>query len=248
MKKNLKTLKNKTVLITGANGDIGRSIIESFEKKNFNIICLIRKKNKDFLKFIKKKKNIYLISSDLTNEKKLSIEISKFFSKNRKLDVLVNNAGKASGSIIEMTSQKKLKEIFDINFFAQIRITQLLLKYLKLSKNPSIINVGSITSKIPERGTLSYGCSKLAFMHATKIMANEFSKYNIRVNGINPNVANSRMLRQMEDTARKKLIDNSYLKRSCEPKEIADLIIFLSSKNSLYVNGQIINIDGGMNC
>ncbi len=241
-------LKNKTVLITGANGDIGRSIIEAFEKKNANIICLIKKKNKDFLKFIKRKKNIKLIISDLTNEKKLSTEINKFFSKNKNLDILVNNAGKASGSIFEMTSQKNLKEIFDINFFAQIKITQLLLKYLKVSKNASIINIGSVSSIIPERGTLSYGCSKLAFMHATKIMANEFANNNIRVNGINPNVTNSRMLKQMQETAKEKLINNSYLKRACEPKEIAELVIFLSSKNSSYINGQIINIDGGMNC
>jgi len=242
-------MKNdKTVLITGANGDIGKSIIKIFEKKKYNIICLIRKKNKDFLRFIEKKRNIKIIISDLTNEKKLTKEINNFFSKNKKLDILINNAGKASGSIIEMTSQKNLKEIFDINFFAQIKITQLVLKYLKESENASIINIGSISGKIPDRGNLAYGCSKTALMHATKIMANEFSNYKIRVNGINPNVTNSKMLKQMSDSAKEKLINNSYLKRACEPKEIAELIFFLSTKNSNYINGQVIDINGGMNC
>ena len=242
-------MKNdKTVLITGANGDIGKSIIKIFEKKKYNIICLIRKKNKDFLRFIEKKRNIKIIISDLTNEKKLSKEINNFFSKNKRLDILINNAGKASGSIIEMTSQKNLKEIFDINFFAQIKITQLVLKYLKESENASIINIGSISGKIPDRGNLAYGCSKTALMHATKIMANEFSNYKIRVNGINPNVTNSKMLKQMSDSAKEKLINNSYLKRACEPKEIAELIFFLSTKNSNYINGQVIDINGGMNC
>jgi 3-oxoacyl-[acyl-carrier protein] reductase len=242
-------MKNdKTVLITGANGDIGRSIIKAFEKKRYNIVCLIKKKNKDFLQFVKKKKNIKIIISDLTDEKKLSIEINNFFSKNKKLDILINNAGKASGSIIEMTSQKNLKEIFDINFFAQIKITQLVLKYLKESENASIINIGSISGKIPDRGTLAYGCSKAAFMYATKIMANEFSNYKVRVNGINPNVTNSKMLKQMSVSAKEKLINNSYLKRACEPKEIAELVIFLSTKNSNYINGQVIDINGGMNC
>jgi len=147
-----------------------------------------------------------------------------------------------------MTSQKNLKEIFDINFFAQIKITQLVLKYLKESENASIINIGSISGKIPDRGNLAYGCSKTALMHATKIMANEFSNYKIRVNGINPNVTNSKMLKQMSDSAKEKLINNSYLKRACEPKEIAELIFFLSTKNSNYINGQVIDINGGMNC
>jgi len=202
----------------------------------------------DFLRFIEKKRNIKIIISDLTNEKKLTKEINNFFSKNKKLDILINNAGKASGSIIEMTSQKNLKEIFDINFFAQIKITQLVLKYLKESENASIINIGSISGKIPDRGNLAYGCSKTALMHATKIMANEFSNYKIRVNGINPNVTNSKMLKQMSDSAKEKLINNSYLKRACEPKEIAELIFFLSTKNSNYINGQVIDINGGMNC
>ena len=91
------------------------------------------------------------MESDLTDEINLKTN-KKIFSKNKKLDILINNAGIASGSIIEMTSQKNLKEVFNINF-SQIRITQLVLKYLKNSKKASIINIGSISAKIADRGT-----------------------------------------------------------------------------------------------
>ena len=158
----------------------------------------------------------------------------------------MNNAGVASGSIVEMTSQKNLKDIFDVNFFSQIRLTQLLLKYLKKSKNSSIINIGSIVSQIPERGTLAYGSSKAAFMHATKIMSNEFSNYKIRVNGICPNVTNTKMLQKMDQNSKDKLILRSFSKRTCEPIEVANLVMFLASKKSEYINGQIIRLDGGM--
>ena len=142
-------LKGKTALITGANGGIGKSIVNLFLKNNANVICLVRKSDKKFNKFIKKlSKNVTIIESDLTDENNLRTQVEKAFSKNRKLDVLVNNAGIASGSIIEMTSQKNLKEIFDVNFFSQIRLTQLVLKYLKNSKKSSIINIGSISAKI----------------------------------------------------------------------------------------------------
>ena len=242
-------LKGKTALITGANGGIGRSIVNLFLKNNANVICLIRKSDKQFNKYIKKlSKNITVIESDLTDEINLKRQVEKAFSNKKKLDILVNNAGKASGSIIEMTSQKNLKEIFNVNFFSQIRLTQLVLKYLKNSKKPSIVNIGSVSAKIADRGTLAYGCSKIAMMHATKIMANEFSNYKIKVNGICPNATNTKMLKKMDSKSRDALISRSFMKKPCEPKDVANLILYLSSKNSEYINGQIIFMDGGMEC
>jgi 3-oxoacyl-[acyl-carrier protein] reductase len=242
-------LRGKTVLITGANGGIGKSIIDLFIRNNANIICLIRKSDTKFTNYIKKfSRKIKIIEADLTDEITLKTKIEKNFSSKQKIDILINNAGKASGSIIEMTSQKNLKEIFDINFFSQIRLTQFVLKYLKKSQNASIINVGSVAIKTAEKGTLAYGCSKTAMMHATKIMANEFSNYNIRVNGICPSATNTKMLKKMDPKSRDKLISKSFMKRACEPNEVANLILFLSSKTSHYLNGQIIYLDGGMEC
>ena len=103
-------LKGKTALITGANGGIGRSIVNLFLKNNANVICLIRKSDKQFNKYVKRlSKNITVIESDLTDEINLKRQVEKAFSNKKKLDILVNNAGKASGSIVEMTSQKNLK-------------------------------------------------------------------------------------------------------------------------------------------
>jgi 3-oxoacyl-[acyl-carrier protein] reductase len=241
--------KGKTALITGANGGIGKSIVSLFLKNNANVVCLIRKPDQKFKKYIEKlSKNVIIIESDLTDETNLKVQVEKIFSKNKKLDILVNNAGTASGSIIEMTSQKNLKEIFNVNFFSQIRLTQLVLKYLKNSKQSFIVNIGSISAKVADRGTLAYGCSKIALMHATKIMANEFSNYKIRVNGICPNATNTKMLKKMDSKSRELLISRSFMKKACEPIDVANLILYLCSKNSEYINGQIIFMDGGMNC
>ncbi len=242
-------LRGKTALITGANGGIGRSILELFLKNNANVICLVRKSDIKFKNYVKKfSGRVKIIETDLTDEVNLKIKIEKTFSNNQKLDILINNAGKASGSIVEMTSQKNLKEIFDVNFFAQIRLTQLVLKYLKKSKNASIINIGSVITKLAMRGTLAYGCSKTALMHATKIMANEFAVYGMRVNGICPNATNTKMLKEMDPKSKNELISKSFMKKACEPNEVANSILFLSSKNSQYTNGQIIFLDGGMEC
>tara|TARA_Y100000768_G_scaffold241135_1_gene182710 strand:- start:1247 stop:1978 length:732 start_codon:yes stop_codon:yes gene_type:complete len=242
-------LKGKTALVTGANGGIGKSIVNLLINNQANVICLIRKSNQQFKKYIKKFSNrITVVETDLTDEVNLKMKIEKAFSKKKKLDILINNAGISSGSIIEMTSQNNLKEVFDVNFFAQIKLTQLVLKYLKNSDNSSIINIGSIAAKIADRGTLAYGCSKIALMHATKIMANEFSSYGIRVNGICPNATNTKMLKKMDPKSKDALISRSFMKKVCEPKDVANLIIYLCSKNSDYINGQIIFMDGGMEC
>ena len=132
-------LKGKTALITGANGGIGKSVLDLFLKNDANVICLIRKQDKKFEKYVKKfSKKVNIIETDLTDEKNLKIKLEKIFSKKKKLDLLINNAGTASGSIIEMTSQKNLKQVFDVNFFSQIRLTQLVLKNLKRSRQITI--------------------------------------------------------------------------------------------------------------
>ena len=231
-------IKGKIALITGASGGIGKSILDLFIKNEVKVICLINK-NSNFIKKYKNK-NVEFIKSDLRDYDNLKNQVEKIFTKKKKLDILVNNAGIASGALVEMTSQKILKESFEVNFFAQIRLTQLLLKYLKKSKSPSIVNMGSIVNFVPERGTLAYGSSKAAFMHATKIMAKEFATYKIRVNGIAPNVTKTKMLKKMNINSK------TYLNRVCLPIEVAKTVVFLSSEDASYVNGQILRLDGGM--
>lgn len=236
--------KQKIALLTGASGGIGEAILNLFLKNKIKVICLINKN----LNFKKKYRNtnVEFIESDIRDFSRLKEKLQKVLIKKNKLDILINNAGIASGSIIEMTSERSLKESFDVNFFSQIKITQYLLRYLKRSKTASIINMGSVTNFIPERGTLAYGTSKAAFMHATKIMANEFSLYKIRVNGICPNVTKTNMMKKMETNAKNSLISKSYIKRPLLPSEVAKAVLFLCSENSHYINGQILRLDGGM--
>ncbi len=240
-------LKNKVVLITGANGGIGRAIAQKFIKENAKIICAVRKIDSSFSKFLKKnsKNIISTLVFDLLDENQIKNEINKL-NKNLKVNILINCAGSASGSIFELTSKKKLKEAFEINFFSQIYITQLLLKKLKKNKNSSIINIGSTSGIAADRGYLSYGASKSALMFSTKILANELSIYGIRVNCIAPGITKTKMLEKMDINYKKILLAETFLKRECTPKQVAALATFLASDNSLHINGQIIRIDGGM--
>ena len=126
-------LSGKTAFITGSNGGIGRAIVEAFIKNGANLICAIRKTDTEFSEYLsnikkKTKQTVDLLEFDLENEEEMKSKIQSLYKKNITLDVLVNNAGIPSGSIFEMTSLKNLKKKFEVNFFAQIRLTQLIIR------------------------------------------------------------------------------------------------------------------------
>ena len=110
-------LLNKTILITGSNGGIGRVLCKKIASNGGNIICCIRKKDNKFYKYIKilskkYKKKIKILLFDLENEKQITKSINSLYKNNIIIDVLVNNAGTASGSLIEMTLLNDLKKVF----------------------------------------------------------------------------------------------------------------------------------------
>ena len=241
----------RTAFISGANRGLGIKILSAFLEEGYDVICSVRENNKKFqnklsLIPINNKQTIRVLEFDLVDHIKVKQEIKKLYNDKIILDVLINNAAVADGSIFEMTSIKRLKEIFEVNFFSQIYITQLLLRLLKKSDSASIINIGSISGIRADKGTLSYSTSKAAFMHSTKIIANELSIYGIRVNSIAPNITKTDMLSKMDENAKQGLLDLTFLKRSAEPEEICNLISYLASPQSSYINGQIYRIDGGM--
>ena len=199
------------------------------------------------MNFIERIKNILLVLKfDLTNENQVKKSILKIDKKKLKINVLINNAGVASGSIFEMTSINIMKKVFEVNFFSQLKFIQLMLKNLKKSQSSSIINIGSLSGIVAERGFISYGSSKAALMYATKILSNELSNYGIRVNAIAPNITKSKMLNLMSKKSIESFKEQSFLKKECTVNDIANLISFLASDDAKYLNGQVIRLDGGM--
>ena len=112
-------------------------------------------------------------------------------------------------------------------------------------KTGSIINIASTAGIIGAAGTTSYGSSKAALIFATKTMATELGVMNIRVNALAPSLTKTDMFDQMEEKARKKLIESTALKRPAEVVEVANVALFLASDLSSFITGQVIRADGG---
>ena len=244
-------LQGKVAVVTGANRGIGKCITETFAENGASIIACMRvisPETDDWMKNLESKFNISInpVMVDLSNEKSVKRSIKEIMSISKRIDVLVNNAGIASGALFQMTPISELRKIFEINFFSQIALSQGIAKIMVRNKSGSIINLSSTAAFIADPGTLAYGSSKSAFARATQSMANELGSYNIRVNAIAPSVTKTDMFEQMSLEAREKLINASALKRAAEPKDIANVALFLASELSSFVTGQVIRADGGI--
>jgi 3-oxoacyl-[acyl-carrier protein] reductase len=244
-------LNNKTVIITGCNRGIGKSILETFIKNGANIIACVRKENINFTNYLLELEKTYKISikvvyfdfEDFSEIKKAINEISSF---KVQINVLVNNTGIASGSSFQMTSINELEKVMKINFTSQMLFTQGISRIMSKNGEGSIINISSVAGIIGDIGNISYGSSKAALNFATKTIASELGRYNIRVNAIAPSITETDMFFQMSESAREKLIQSSSLKRVGKPEEIANTALFLASELSSLITGQILRVDGGI--
>ena len=244
-------LKNKTALITGANGGIGLSILKKFSENGADIIACTRSKNEKFEQLIldisKKNKNkITPIYFDLSKENEIDQAIEKINSISNKIEIVVNNAGINQVSLFQMTSIEKIKEIFDINFFSQLILTQKLMKIMIKNKKGSIINISSNAAEECDAGRVGYASSKAALIAFTKVLSKELGSFNIRVNAIAPGLTNTKMMGK--DVSRKVIeeaIKRVALKRPAEPEEISDVVVFLGSDLSSYISGEVIFVTGG---
>lgn len=241
----------KTVLITGCNRGIGREAVKVFAEHGYNLICCIRQPNDEFASYIaelseKHAVAIDLLCFDMADESAIKTALTPLIKSNRKIDVLVNNAGIASGGLLHMTSMAKLKEVFQINFFSQVLITQLVSKLMIRHKGGSIINMGSIAGLENFSGYTSYGSSKAALMFFTRTIAKELAPHGVRVNSVAPGLTDTNMATQMEEKAWAEMIKRTDLQRLGHPNEVVSAILWLASDATSFITGQIIRVDGGM--
>lgn len=238
-------------MITGCNRGIGREAVRLFAENGNNLICCIRKENSDFEQFISGLRSRYGVKIetlyfDMSDESAIKNTLQPLLKEKRQIDVLINNAGVATGGLLQMTSMTQLREVFQINFFSQVLITQMISKLMMRQKSGVIINMGSVAGLDSFAGYTAYGSSKAAVMSFTRIIARELASYNIRVNAIAPGLTDTNMANQMEGKAYQEMVNRSAMNRLGKPEEIAQLMVYLASDDASFVNGQVIRIDGGM--
>jgi len=245
-------LKGKTAVLTGSNRGIGKEILKVFAKNGANIWACVRKLDNDFIDYTKDigtdfKVKITPLAFDLSNEGQVKEGIKIIRSAKLPVDILVNNAGVIFTALFQMTHINKIKEIFEINYYSQMLLTQSITKLMARQKYGNIINISSSAAIEGNEGRTAYASSKAALIAATKVLAKELAIYNIRVNAIAPGLTETDMMK--ESTPKEALnetLNRICMRRSGRPEEIANAVLFLASDLSSYITSQTLRVDGGM--
>ena len=245
-------IKGKTAVVTGCNKGIGKKILEVFSANGATVFACVRNIDEEFKSFSNKLKQkfnnqIIPVQFDLNDEKGIKEAANIILTSNKSIDILVNNAATIHTSIFQMTPGKKLKELFEVNFFSQTIFTQYILKSMVKNKKGSIVYISSSSALDGNEGRSAYSSAKAAMIAHAKVLSRELGVHNIRVNSIAPGLTNTDMMKKNhQEKIINEVISRISLRRIANPEEIANVVLLLSSDLTSYITGQVIRVDGGM--
>ncbi len=245
-------LQNRRILVTGASSGIGLAITKSLIESGANVIAVVRNINSKHIKNLnhvkeKHKNALKIIAINLESEEEVKIKTMKLIKEFDDIFGLVNNAGQIFNGLVQMTPKGEFSKMLDINFFAPLTITQILIKKMIKNKEGSIVNISSTSSQDCTVGRAAYSSSKIALEAMTKTLAYELGRYNIRANCILPGLTNTKLMKEnTNENIISEVLKNIALRRIAEPEEIANLVSFLCSNKASYITAQSIRVDGGL--
>lgn len=235
-----------TILITGANRGIGLATAEHLIEEGYRIGACVRSGSQELDQLLGTDQSHAQFKLDLADELSIHSCAKEALEWAGHVHGLVNCAGMTHGSPFAMTRINEMRDIFNVNLFGTLAFTQFVTKKMIRPRKGSIVNIASTAGIISDSGTLAYGGSKAALIHATKVMATELGAFNIRVNAIAPAIVETEMALQMDAKAREQLDERAAMPGTIEPSDIASMIGFLLSDSSAKISGQVIRIDRGM--
>ena len=237
----------KSVVITGANGGMGRAFVRAFAMEGYTVIPCARQETEQFSEYLHEiseqfRVDVYPCYFDVVDTAVMKSEIMRVMKLVDSVDVLVNNVGMAHTGLLTMTKIETVRKVFDVNYFSYLELTQIILKKMMRQKSGCIINMSSIAADDMKAGNSAYGASKAAVKAWTKSLAAEVAQFGVRVNALAPGMIDTSMAStwNIEDA-----IAMSDMKRMATPDEIANVAVYLVSDKASFVNGQTIRINGG---
>lgn len=238
----------KVVLITGGSRGLGKEIVKKFSKNDYIVIINYNKSEESARKLeeeLMNKEEVFLYKADISKEEEVKLMIEKIIKKYKKIDVLINNAGIAIDTTFEDKTEKNFKKILNTNLIGPFLVSKYIAPIMKEQKSGNIINITStngIDTYYPE--SLDYDASKAGLISLTHNLAVHLAPY-IRVNAIAAGWMETDMNKDMDEEFKKNEENKILLKRFAHPKEIANVVFFLATEESKYINNEVIRVDGG---
>ena len=239
-------LKNLNIILTGATGVIGNSILDKLISAGSNVLATGT--NEEKLKTIQNNyKKINILKFDMSNHEGIEEfveECNKALS--NKIDILINNAGITQDNLALRMKEEEWKKVIDINLSSTFLITKNVIKKMLKHKGGKIINVTSVVGHTGNIGQANYAASKAGVVAMSKSLAIEYGKKNIKVNCVSPGFILSDMTNKISEEHTNLLKSRISLNKFGNPEDVANTIAFLSSSLSDYITGETIHVNGGM--
>ena len=239
-------LKNLNIILTGATGGIGNSILDKLVSGGANVLA--SGTNDEKLNLIKEKyQNVKVNKFDISAHD----EIENFIEKcneilGNKIDVLINNAGIARDNLSIRMKDEEWNKVIDINLTSTFLLSKNTIKKMLKNKKGKIINITSVVGHTGNIGQANYAASKAGLIGMSKSLALEYGKKNITVNCVSPGFITSDMTNKISEEHKEMLKSRISLNKFGDPKDVANTIAFLCSDLSDYITGETIHVNGGM--
>jgi len=238
-------LKNKKVIITGATGGIGYSLVKKFTDNGSVVLATGTKEEK--LNNLKNKfGNIHIEKFNLDRHKNIESFIESASSKLGGLDILVNNAGITLDNISIRLTEENWKKVLDINLTSTFLMCKFAIKKMLKNKSGKIINITSIVGHTGNLGQANYSASKAGIVAFSKSLAIEYAKKNININCVSPGFIKTEMTDKINEEFKKMLISKIPSGDLGTGDDVSNCVAFLASDMANYINGETIHVNGGM--
>ena len=241
----MKDLENKNIIVTGASGGIGNSIVEKLSECGANVLASGTRLEK--LEELKSKFNkIKILKFDISQSDKIEEFVDNAANELGGLDCIVNNAGITQDNLAIRMSIEEWRKVIDINLTSTFLMSKFAIKKMLKNKKGKIINITSVVGHTGNLGQANYTASKAGLVAMSKSLAIEYAKKNINVNCISPGFIKTAMTDKIDEKFKEVIVSKIPSARLGEPEDIANAVLFLASDNSNYINGETLHVNGGM--
>ena len=242
----MSNLKKKNIIVTGASGGIGNAIIKKLSEEGANILASGTKIEK--LEELKKNfEGLKILKFDISQSDKIEEFVENATSElGGSLDAIVNNAGITQDNLAIRMSLDEWQKVININLTSTFLMSKFAIKKMLKNKSGKIVNITSVVGHTGNLGQANYTASKAGIVALSKSLAIEYAKKNININCISPGFIQTAMTDKIDDKFKEVIISKIPSARLGEPDDIANAVLFLSSDQSNYINGETLHVNGGM--
>lgn len=240
----------KYALVTGGSRGIGKAICEKLASMGYHLLINYRSNEEEALatqkRCIELGVDAELLKFDVGDKKQIAEVLGTWVSdagKEKIIEILVNNAGIRHDTLLAMMTDEQWDSVLNTSLEGMFYVTRTVLNEMLFNRFGRIINIVSLSGIKGMSGQVNYSAAKAGMIGATKALAQEIAKRNVTVNAVAPGFIQSDMTADLNEKELSGLIP---MKRFGTPEEVADLVGFLASKQSSYITGQVISINGGL--